>query len=102
MADVQLCKVRSRLGHLYETSARNRLKEIWAAYGGYLQLNTTKKMVDGWVNEILDTRNYLTHLDPESVSRKAPPQHIYNYTGLLKSLLVVMLLKNSACLKICW
>ena len=89
-----LLKVKSRFGNNYETSARNRIKEIWSTYREYLQLNTTDKMVKDWVTEIIDTRNYLTHMDPESVSRKALPQHIYNYTGLLKALLVVMLLKK--------
>jgi len=89
-----LKKIQNELGHAYETKARRRLKEILTANKDLLELNVTAKVLNKWITEIIDTRNYLTHLDPESIGKKAPPQHLYNYTGLLKALLVLLVLRR--------
>jgi hypothetical protein len=87
-------EIKMRLSHAYETSARQRLKQVLDRNLDVLGLKPAKETKLFWIDEILESRNYLTHLDPEGVSKKADMQHLYNYTGLLKALLAVMMFRE--------
>jgi len=80
------------LAFAYEPPAKERLSEIIHNYKHLLPFPITDNEIEVWVKEMGNTRNYLTHFDPAGANKKVSGKRLYNYTCLLKLLLLLSML----------
>jgi hypothetical protein len=78
----------------YEMPAKQRLLSIIKNHADILEINPDDERIDIWVKEMGNTRNYLTHFDPAGKRKKISGKKLYNYTCLLKLLLLILILKR--------
>ncbi|HCN84006.1 MAG TPA: hypothetical protein DIT07_10365, partial [Sphingobacteriaceae bacterium] len=83
-----------RLNYAYEPFARVRLESIFKNYKDILIPGIEKKQYSLWIKQMVDSRNFLTHFDPDSADKKVDSTTLYHYTSLLKALLAILILKH--------
>jgi hypothetical protein len=85
--------LKENLWSRYEPSAKSRLISLFIANPIFLVENFTKERAEIWTREIINSRNYLVHLDPDQKKKLVEPQKLVAYTNLLKKLLLIEILK---------
>jgi hypothetical protein len=78
----------------YEPAAKERLRSIIKDHSHLLGASPSDEAIQKWVKEMGDTRNYLTHFDPTGKSKKIAGKKLYQYTCLLKLLLIILIMKQ--------
>ena len=82
--------LKNKLAYSNELTLRKRLKEI-------LELNKdvlSNFIDDGFINKIVDTRNYLTHYDEELKDKKVEGLELWHITEKLRILIEICLFKK--------
>lgn len=82
------------LAFSYEPVAKERLRSLIRQNQHLLPASVTEEMITAWAREMGNTRNYLTHFDPKEHKKKISGPRLYQYTTLLKWLLVVLILRR--------
>jgi hypothetical protein len=86
--------LKAALQFSYEMPAKQRLQSIIKDNADILEINPHDERIPVWVKEMGNTRNYLTHFDPAGKKKKVSGKKLYNYTCLLKLLLLILILKK--------
>ncbi len=87
---------RGKLLYANEFSLRKRLRDITDRLSKELAINFIglEGSREEFANKVHNTRNYLTHYDPELESKAATGQELYNLTIKLRTLLEMCLLEE--------
>lgn len=88
--------LRGKLAYSNEPSLRKRLLEIMRRDPEVMEpiFGSSGKERKGFVNKVVDTRNYLTHYDESKKDAAAVGRELYEVTERLKSVLEVCLLRE--------
>lgn len=84
--------LKHRMQYLHEYSLRKRLKKIVDSYGNFLDSIIPDK--NEFIEDIYNTRNFLTHYDKSSEDKAKKGNELYKRTKQLKFLVEICLLKE--------
>jgi len=85
-----------KLKYANEYSLRKRLGELAARISANLPIPflSAKALEKAFVEKVCDTRNYLTHYDPELKEKAAQGEELYDLTIKLKAIIEICLLED--------
>jgi hypothetical protein len=84
-------KLTAQLTFAYEMTAKQRFAEIIPKLV-LIMPNITEQQIEIWIKEMVNSRNYLTHLDPSGLKKKASSRKLMHYTELLKATLSFLIM----------
>ncbi|MDO9289147.1 MAG: hypothetical protein Q7T83_10180 [Thermodesulfovibrionales bacterium] len=84
--------LKKRLQYLNEYSLRKRLKEIFLKYAVIEKLLVESKEV--FIEDVVNTRNYLTHYDKRLEIKKVSGQKLYRLNLIIKHIIEICLLSE--------
>lgn len=88
--DAELAKkLKTQLYYAYEMSAKQRFAEIIPRLKSIIPY-VNDDQIEFWIKEMVDSRNYLTHLDPAGIKKKASDRKLMHYTRLLTASLTLL------------
>lgn len=82
--------IKDKLRYLNEFSLRKRLKQLFLKFGELFELIIGNQKV--FINEVVDTRNYLTHYDKQLESKALREDQLFQCLEQLKALLQTIFL----------
>jgi len=86
-------KLTAQLTFAYEMTTKQRFAEIIPKLI-LIMPNITEQLIGIWIKEMVNSRNYLTHLDPSGLKKKAGSRKLMHYTELLKATLSFLIMSR--------
>ncbi|MCP1617014.1 hypothetical protein FBY21_1615 [Pseudomonas sp. SLBN-26] len=82
-----------RLTHANEPNLSKRLKTLFQPFNEQISIETRK--VKSTIRKIVDSRNYLTHLDNASKDKCASPKEMVELTHIMDAVFILTLLRHT-------